>query len=153
MKKILNWFKKRTVNKILIAVFSSETIWMLSIGQFDVAIITLGFLLSWFIIDAKESTIECQDRTIHQLFGDIEYLKDVARQDVCKDIVYNKNIQIKHAEKVYWFNKYLLEFTKVQFCKRMMSCSEYIKRLNNLEEEVRHSKEILDETKRRYACG
>ena len=47
MKKILNWFKKRTASKILIVLFAALTIGFLVAGMWGPALIEFAFFLSW----------------------------------------------------------------------------------------------------------
>ena len=76
MKKILNWFKKRTASKILIVLFAALTIGFLIAGQWGPALIEFAFFLSWVALDLKSNAIEVQGNTIKMLMRDNKQLKE-----------------------------------------------------------------------------
>lgn len=131
MKKILKWFKKRTFNKMTVVVSVVAAIVLLIAGNVPLAASHLLIALSWVVIESKEGAIEVQWRTIRILIGDNENLKGL--------------LDIKTATSEYWFFKFCQERTKVDFCKRKVSCSKFIEKLGEFEIMVQRAKARCDE--------
>lgn len=126
MKKILKWFKKRPINKMVIIVSIVTAIVQFIAGNVSLAVSHLLIGLAWIVIDSNDGTIEVQWRTIRILIGDNEDLKGL--------------LDIKTATSEYWFFKFCLERTKVDFCKRKISCSKFIEKLGEFEAMVERAK-------------
>ena len=75
MKKILKWFKKRPINKMVIIVSIVTAIVQFIAGNVPLAASYLLIWLAWVVIDSNDGTIEVQRRTIRILIGDNEDLK------------------------------------------------------------------------------
>lgn len=75
MKKILNWFKKRTLNKVLMVLLATEAVTLACFGKWQIAFVPLGFFLSWLVIDIKQRAIDAQDNTINLLMRDNKQLQ------------------------------------------------------------------------------
>lgn len=126
MKKILKWFKKRPINKMVIIVSIVTAIVQFIAGNVPLAVSNLLIGLAWIVIDSNDGTIEVQWRTIRILIGDNEDLKVL--------------LDIKAATSEYWFFKFCLERNKVDFCKRKISCSKFIEKLGEFEAMVERAK-------------
>ena len=132
MKKILKWFKKRPINKMVIIVSIVAAIVQFIVGNAPLAASHLLIGLAWVVIDSNDGTIEVQWRAIRILIGDNEDLKGL--------------VDIKTATSDYWFFKFWLERTKVDFCKRKISCSKFIEKLGEFEAMVERAKDRRDES-------
>lgn len=132
MKKILKWFKKRPINKMVIIVSIVTAIVQFIAGNVPLAVSHLLIGLAWIVIDSNDGTIEVQWRTIRILIGDNEDLKGL--------------LDIKTATSEYWFFKFCLERTKVDFCKRKISCSKFIEKLGEFEAMVERAKTRCSES-------
>lgn len=132
MKNILNWFKKRPINKGVIIVSIVAAVVKLLVGNVPLAASHLLIALSWVVIESKEGAIEVQWRIIKLLIGDNEDLKRL--------------LAVKQAVHDYWFFKFCLERTKVDFCKRKISCSKFIEKLQEFELMVDKAKEACDKS-------
>lgn len=132
MKKILKWFKKRPINKIVIIVSIATAIVQFIAGNVPLAVSHLLIGLAWIVIDSNDDTIEVQWRTIRILIGDNEDLKGL--------------LDIKTATSEYWFFRFCLERTKVDFCKRKISCSKFIEKLGEFEAMVERAKTRCSES-------
>lgn len=126
MKKILKWFKKRPINKMVIIVSIVTAIVQFVVGNVPLAVSHLLIGLALVVIDSNDGTIEVQWRTIRILIGDNEDLKGL--------------LDIKTATSEYWFFKFCLERTKMDFCKRKISCSKFIEKLGEFEAMVERAK-------------
>ena len=97
MKKILKWFKKRPINKMVIIVSIVAAIVQFVVGNVHLAVSHLLIGLAWVAIDSNDGTIEVQWRTIGILIGVNEDLKGL--------------LDKKTATSEYWFFKFYLERT------------------------------------------
>lgn len=127
MRKILNWFKKRPANKgVIVVSIVAAIVQFFFAGNVPLAVSHLLIGLAWVVVDFNDGTIEVQWRTIRILIGDNEDLKSL--------------LDIKTATNEYWFFKFCLERTKVDFCKRKISCSKFIEKLGEFEAMVERAK-------------
>lgn len=132
MRKIFNWFKERPINKGVIIVSIVAAIAQFFAGNVPLAASHLLIALSWIVIEGKEGAIETQWKTIRILIGDNADLKSL--------------LAVKQAVHDYWFFKFCLERTKVNFCKRKISCSKFIEKLQEFELMVDRAKEACDKS-------
>ena len=114
MKKILNWFKKRTLNKVLMVLFAAEAIILVIFGKWWVAFVPLGFFLSWILIDIKQRAIEAQDNTINLLMRDNKQLKG--------------KLDLENAKLMRVFALYFKYKAIADLCQRKIDLATYIKR-------------------------
>ena len=132
MKKILKWFKKRPINKMVIIVSIVTSIVNFIVGNVPLAVSHLIIWLALVVIDSNYGTIEVQWRNIGILIGVNEELKGL--------------LDKKTATSEYWFFKFCLERTKVDFCKRKISCSKFIEKLGEFEAMVERAKTRCSES-------
>lgn len=132
MRKIFNWFKKRPINKGVIIVSIVAAIARFFAGNVSLAASHLLIALSWVVVESKEGAIETQWKTIRILIGDNADLKGM--------------LAVKQAVHDYLFFKFCLERTKVDFCKRKISCSKFIEKLQEFELMVDRAKEACDKS-------
>lgn len=139
MKKVLNWFKKRAVNKGVIFVSVAAAITQLCVGNYFLAVTHFLVALSWGVVEMKDSAIEAQFNTIRLLMRDNEDLKRL--------------MDVKNAVEEYWFFKFYLENTKVNFCKRKISCSEFIQKLQYFESMIEENRQRFENVRTKYQEG
>lgn len=140
MKKILNWFKKRTASKILIVLFAALTIGFLVAGMWGPALIEFAFFLSWVALDLKSNTIEVQGNTIKMLVGD---LAD-EREELLDSWHY----------RLFWMHKYMFAKAKLDFINGRITGDEFGKQYNYYSDRIEQDiKLIEDRQKRKEAKG
>lgn len=135
MKKILNWFKKRTASKILIVMFAVCTIGFLIAGMWGSALIEFAFFLSWLALDLKDNKIEVQGKTIEMLSGDLKY----EREECMEHCMYQ----------ICWMHKYSLVKAKLDFIHGRISASEFGKTYNYYTERIEQDIQNIDDMKKR----
>lgn len=101
-------------------------------GNVPLAVSHLIIWLALVVIDSNYGTIEVQWRNIGILIGVNEELKGL--------------LDKKTATSEYWFFKFCLERTKVDFCKRKISCSKFIEKLGEFEAMVERAKTRCSES-------
>lgn len=134
MKKVINWFKKRTVIKLLIVQCAACTIGFLIVGKFGAALFEFALFLSWILIDLGNNTIETKDEAIRMLAGDLaDERKKLAgeRENTRNAFVYANFCMLK----------YLREKAKVDFINGKISASEFGKKYNYYTELIEKSAE------------
>lgn len=135
MKKILNWFKKRTASKILIVLFAVLALGFLIAGMWGPALIEFAFFLAWVALDLKSSTIEVQGNTIRILVGD---LAD-KREDVLDGMTFWS----------LWMHKYMLAKAKLDFINGRMTGDEFGKQYNYYSDKIEQDIKLIEERERR----
>ena len=154
MKKIINWFKKRTTNRLLIVLAAVCTIGFLVIGEFGAALLELGLFVSWIAIDRGDNIIEVQNKTIEAQDKIIEKKKKDMRtlvgnlanerKNLAEEREKNRNARI-YAR--FWRRKYLYENAKVDFINGKISANEFGKKYNCYTELIEKSIEAIFERK------
>ena len=168
MKKIFNWFKRRTAIKLVIVQSAGFVIGFLAAGKFGAALIEFALFLSWILIDrgddiieTKNKTIEAQDKTIDAQDDIIEAQdkiierkkKDIRtlvgnladeRKNLAEEREKSRNARI-YAR--FWRRKYLYENAKVDFINGKISASEFEKKYNCYTELIEKSIDAIFERK------
>lgn len=136
MKKILNWFKKRTASKILIVLFAVFTLGFLIAGMWGPALIEFAFFIAWVALDLNNNTIEVQDNTIRML------VKDSAD--------YRDYMLFVSAQRNYWKYMYLFADSKVRFTQGKISADEFGKSYNEYIEQIESKKNLVDKIGKKF---
>ena len=154
MKKIINWFKKRTTNRLFIVLAAVCTIGFLIIGEFGAALIEFALFTSWIVIDReyniiemKDKIIEAQDKIIERKKKDIRTLVgNLAdeRKNLAEEREKSRNARIYGR---FWMRKYLYENAKVDFINGKISANEFGKKYNYYTELIEKSLEAILERK------
>lgn len=139
MKKILNWFKKRTASKLLIVLFAACTIGFLIVGKWGPALIEFAFFLSWIALDLKNNALEVQDNTIRML------VKDSAD--------YRDYVIFCSAYRGYWHYMYLLADSKVRFTQGKIAADEFGKLYNDYTEQIEAKGNLVEKMRIRLSEG
>lgn len=154
MKKIFNWFKKRTTNRLLIVLTAVCTIGFLIIGEFGPALLEFGLFVSWIAIDRVDNIIEVQSKTIEAQDKIIEKKKKDIRTLVGNLADERKNLAEEREKsrnaRIYgrfWIRKYLYEKAKVDFINGKISASLFGKKYNYYTELIEKSLESILERK------
>ena len=71
MKKIINWFKKRTAIKLVLMQSAGFAIGFLAAGKFGAALFEFALFISWVVIDMEYKIIEEKDKTMQMLVDDL----------------------------------------------------------------------------------
>jgi hypothetical protein len=130
MKKVINWFKKRTVNKIIIVMFAVCTICLLIVGEWWNALIEFAFFVAWVVIDLNDNTIEVQGNTIKMLVGDLTE----KRKDVLDSALYLS----------FWMHKYMFAKAKLDFINGRISGDEFGKQYNYYSDKIEQDIKLID---------
>lgn len=146
MKKIINWFKKRTMSKLLIVLFAVCTIGFLAVGRWWPALIEFAFLLSWVAMDLKDGRIEslkkaclCQDNTIDLLIKDNE--DEHRRSEMF--VLYLS----------YWKDMYGLADTKARYCQYKINSTEFRKLYDYYIDHIERDRKELKEFREKKFRG
>lgn len=135
MKKILNWFKKRTASKLLIVLFAACTIGFLIVGKWGPALIEFAFFISWVALDRKDNALEVQDKTIKMLVGD---LAD-KREDVLDGLTFWS----------LWMHKYMFAKAKLDFINGRITGDEFGKQYNYYSDKIEQDIKIIEDRQKR----
>ena len=111
MKKVINWFNKRTAIKLVIVQCAAFTIGFLVVRKFGAALIEFALFVSWLVIDWEYNTIEAQDKTIKMVVDDLAIEREENR--------------LAWSFVRFWMQKYLREEVKVDFIKGKISANEF----------------------------
>lgn len=133
MKKVINWFKKRTASRLFIVLFAACTIGFLIVGKWEAALIEFAFFVAWVAIEVKDNTIEVQDKSIRMLLDDL----DNERKQNIENWIYIRFLK----------QKYSLEKTKLDFINGKISADEFWKAYNYHTEQI--EKSIEESNKRK----
>ena len=139
MKKIINWFKKRTASKILIVLFAALTIGFLVAGMWGPALIEFAFFLSWVALDLKNNAIDVQDNTIRMLVKDSEDNRDYV-------------IFVSFLRQ-YWKYMYCLADAKVRFMNGKITAEEFGKLYNHYTDSIEENQNKLTQIRKKISEG
>ena len=135
MKKILNWFKKRTASKILIVLFAAITIMFLILGKWGAALIEFAFFLAWVALDIKSNTIEVQGNTIKMLVGDLATER--------------KTLLDSWDYRSLWMHKYMFAKAKLDFLNGRITGDEFGKQYNYYSDRIEQDINIIEDRQSR----
>lgn len=131
MKRIICWFRKRTVNKLLIVLFAVCTIVSLIVGKLWVALIEFTFFTMWIGIDMYEAVIDAKEDTVSLLYGALK----------CN--LEKSSINLRYG--ILWKHKYFLANAKVDFINGKIDAKEFGKIYNTyayvIEQDLKNIKE------------
>lgn len=143
IKKVIAWFGKRPTIRVLIVAYAILSMILALAGAWSSSLLSLSCFLAFLLNDSHILTIERQDKTIQALFSDMSELREELKGERLK------------AE--YFFYSLQLTKLKVSFCKRQVSCSYFLDRLQYFEacvsESSKELKEYLDKLSAKQAKG
>ena len=130
MKKILKWFKKRPINKMVIIVSIVAAIVQFVVGNVPLAVSHLLIGLAWVAIDSNDGTIEVHGNTIRMLVGG---LAD-KREEVLDGIIYLS----------LWMHKYMFAKAKLDFINGRISGYEFGKQYNYYSDKIEQDIRLIE---------